>query len=114
VLDIHQIAVDSKFLEVLGHMAAAEDRKRRYPVDSPDSNIQVTRQPPKKRFLSSTPTSPTGNQAVDMDDDQQVADDPNDPFKVTLSFIRTPHLLGNAFVPHVAILTILIGFWSVL
>ncbi|GAB5593905.1 E3 ubiquitin-protein ligase bre1 [Umbelopsis nana] len=65
-------------------MAAAEDRKRRYPVDSPDSNIQVTRQPPKKRFLSSTPTSPTGNQAVDMDDDQQVADDPNDPFKTQI------------------------------
>lgn len=72
-------------------MAAAEDRKRRYPVDSSESDIQLTRQPPKKRFLSSTPTSPTSNQAVDMDNDQQGADDPNDPFKVFVPSVITPN-----------------------
>ena len=65
-------------------MAAAEDRKRRYPVESSESNVQATRQPPKKRFLTSAPTSPTGHQPADMDNDQQGADDPNDPFKVCL------------------------------
>jgi hypothetical protein len=65
-------------------MAAAEDRKRRYPVESSESNIQVTRQPPKKRFLTSAPTSPTGHQPADMENDQEGADDPNDPFKVRL------------------------------
>jgi hypothetical protein len=63
-------------------MAATDDRKRQYPIDSSESEIQAPRQPPKKRFLSSTPTSPTSSQAVEMDDEQQNAEDPNDPFKV--------------------------------
>lgn len=63
-------------------MAATDDRKRRYPIEPSDSD-QVPRQPPKKRFLSSTPTSPTNSHAANMEDEQQAADDPNDPFKVS-------------------------------
>ncbi|CAM0143098.1 unnamed protein product [Umbelopsis sp. WA50703] len=61
-------------------MAATDDRKRRYPIEPSDSD-QIPRQPPKKRFLSSTPTSPTNSHAADMADEQQAAEDPNDPFK---------------------------------